>query len=206
MSKNITINGKNYNGVSKINALVQGSTTEYAEFVDVDEVETGGNDVVLTTKTITANGTYSAADDNADGFSAVTVNVPTGGNTGEVANFPFPHNNIQTGSFTPTEDETSHSITCNFAPRGFMCIVADLDTNPPDNATQYSGIAWFYLENSVGGAFIGFRSGGRNKLPFNATADKSTKDGNTITIHGNVINDSQRILAGRTYNWVAWDY
>ena len=37
----------------------------------------GGNDSPeLITKTVTANGTYSAADDNADGYSAVTVNVP----------------------------------------------------------------------------------------------------------------------------------
>jgi len=37
----------------------------------------------LITKNITANGTYNAASDNADGFSAVVVNVPTsGGNLG----------------------------------------------------------------------------------------------------------------------------
>lgn len=37
----------------------------------------GGNDSPeLITKTVTANGTYSAAADNADGYSAVTVNVP----------------------------------------------------------------------------------------------------------------------------------
>lgn len=31
----------------------------------------------LTTKTITQNGTYSAVNDNADGYNTVTVNVPT---------------------------------------------------------------------------------------------------------------------------------
>ena len=34
---------------------------------------------VLTTKTITANGTYNAADDDANGYSSVTVNVSGGG-------------------------------------------------------------------------------------------------------------------------------
>lgn len=34
---------------------------------------------VLTTKTITANGTYDAEDDNADGYSSVEVNVPSSG-------------------------------------------------------------------------------------------------------------------------------
>ena len=33
----------------------------------------------LTTKTITENGTYDAEDDNADGYSSVTVNVPSSG-------------------------------------------------------------------------------------------------------------------------------
>lgn len=34
-----------------------------------------GEEIVLTTKTITQNGTYNAADDNADGYSSVTVAV-----------------------------------------------------------------------------------------------------------------------------------
>ena len=33
----------------------------------------------LVAKTITANGTYNASDDNVDGFSSVVVNVPSGG-------------------------------------------------------------------------------------------------------------------------------
>ena len=36
----------------------------------------GGSPAVLTEKSVTANGTYSAADDNADGYSSVTVAVP----------------------------------------------------------------------------------------------------------------------------------
>ena len=38
-----------------------------------------GGSATLITKTIIANGTYSASDDSADGYSEVTVNVPTGG-------------------------------------------------------------------------------------------------------------------------------
>ena len=40
----------------------------------------------LTTKTITLNGSYSAQYDNADGYSAVTVNVANGASMTEVAN------------------------------------------------------------------------------------------------------------------------
>ena len=38
-----------------------------------------GGSATLITKTITANGTYSASDDSADGYSSVTVNVPSSG-------------------------------------------------------------------------------------------------------------------------------
>lgn len=36
----------------------------------------GGDESVLIEKSVTANGVYSAADDSADGYSQVTVNVP----------------------------------------------------------------------------------------------------------------------------------
>lgn len=60
----------------------------------VDLPKTGGGTVrfsegepsALTTKTITLNGSYSAEDDSADGYSAVTVNVQGGASMTEVAN------------------------------------------------------------------------------------------------------------------------
>jgi hypothetical protein len=58
---------KNYFQIIKDGILVDGS---------------GGGDApapVLIEKSVTENGTYSAADDEADGYSSVTVNVPSGG-------------------------------------------------------------------------------------------------------------------------------
>lgn len=46
----------------------------------------GGGGAILTTKTITDNGVYNAIDDNADGYSRVTVNVQKGGLNGTVMN------------------------------------------------------------------------------------------------------------------------
>ena len=37
----------------------------------------GGSEPDLITKTIYANGTYDAEDDNADGYSSITVAIPT---------------------------------------------------------------------------------------------------------------------------------
>ena len=46
--------------------------------VKVEQQSGGGGGSTLITKTITANGTYNASSDNADGYSSVTVNVPAG--------------------------------------------------------------------------------------------------------------------------------
>lgn len=43
----------------------------------IGTIQTGGGGTTLITKTITANGTYNASSDNADGYSQVTVTVPT---------------------------------------------------------------------------------------------------------------------------------
>ena len=48
---------------------------------------TDANTFVLTTKTITENGTYNASADNADGYSQVTVDV-SGGGGGHSFTFP----------------------------------------------------------------------------------------------------------------------
>lgn len=42
----------------------------------INTIQTGGGGTTLITKTITANGTYNASSDNADGYSQVTVTVP----------------------------------------------------------------------------------------------------------------------------------
>ena len=39
----------------------------------------GGEAPVLVSKTVTANGTYAASADNADGYRSVTVVLPRGG-------------------------------------------------------------------------------------------------------------------------------
>jgi hypothetical protein len=45
----------------------------------VDKIIVGVHEANLVTKTISSNGTYNPADDNADGYSQVTVNVSGGG-------------------------------------------------------------------------------------------------------------------------------
>jgi len=64
----------------------------------------------LTTKTITANGTYNASSDGADGYSQVTVNVPTGGGSSmntQTAQSTTRRNNTALGSITSLTCETA---------------------------------------------------------------------------------------------------
>ena len=62
----------------------------------IGNIPTGGGGTLIT-KNITANGTYNAEDDNADGYSSVTVAVPG------VKKL--------TGSFTVGSNDTSHTIS-----------------------------------------------------------------------------------------------
>lgn len=61
------------------------------------------DEVTLITKTITANGTYSASNDSADGYSSVVVNVPTGSTP-----------TLQTKSVTPTKSQQTVSPDSNY--------------------------------------------------------------------------------------------
>ena len=67
----------------------------------VRNIPTG--EAVLITKNITANGTYSAQDDSADGYSSVTVNVPT----------PTPSLQSKSVNYTPTETAQSEEVTAD---------------------------------------------------------------------------------------------
>lgn len=51
----------------------------YTELQSVTVSTESGGQVALGTTTITENGVYAAASDNLDGYSIVTVTVPTGG-------------------------------------------------------------------------------------------------------------------------------
>ena len=198
------------------------------------KVDNGGGDtpVTLQSKTVDPKTTQQTvvADSSYTGLSGVTVNAVTNsidsniqasnikkgvsilgvtgtleqGGSGEtvVTNFPFPHNNIQVGSFTPTENELSHTITCNFEPKGFLCIIDD----PDEDAGAYAGVAWFYLCNAKGNGLTQcwYRNNSGKELTA-GTSGVITITDNTLTLSAEVIKNYY-FYAGRTYNWVAWDF
>ena len=86
-----------------------GATNDTASSVYVKIERQTTSSATLITKTITANGTYSAEDDDADGYSEVTVNVPSGGSS----------KNVQTAQSTTRRNNTALgsiiSLTCQTA-------------------------------------------------------------------------------------------
>lgn len=68
-------------------------------------------DKSLIAKTVTANGTYSAEDDDADGYSDVTVNVAGGAS------------NIVTGTFKGTTTGAAMDVTLNYSGSGYPIAV-----------------------------------------------------------------------------------
>lgn len=73
----------------------------YTELQSVTVPTESGGQAILGTTTITENGTYSAASDNLDGYSTVTVAVPTGGGTPTLQ------------SKTATPSESAQTITAD---------------------------------------------------------------------------------------------
>lgn len=93
--EDLSVGGITPTGTLSISANGTYDVTEYAS-AEV-AVPTEGSSSTLTTKTITANGTYSASDDSADGYSSVTVNVESSGeySTDDILNRIAPAGSIE---------------------------------------------------------------------------------------------------------------
>lgn len=90
-----------------------GKTASMTPIEMVDEIESisGGGPSTLIDKTITANGTYSAEDDDADGYSSVTVNVPSSAASSwtKVAETSYQVSTTSTSASTVATWATGHS-------------------------------------------------------------------------------------------------
>lgn len=81
-SANVNVpTGTTPTGTKQISITQNGTTTEnVTDYANAEiTVNVPSSSPSLGTKTITANGTYTASDDSLDGYSSVTVNVPTSG-------------------------------------------------------------------------------------------------------------------------------
>ena len=103
-----------------------GNTSQHT--IKIERLEFVDGPLNLIAKSVTANGTYNASSDNADGYSSVTVNVSGGGGGGLV---------YETGTYTPTEDIIRPTITFanTHTEPPFFAFIADA-TNVYDDTTS----------------------------------------------------------------------
>ena len=70
------------------------------------EIASGGGSATLAIKEITANGTYNASSDNADGYSQVTVNVPSQAGNAMNTQVAQGINRVATTSYTAVDGQS----------------------------------------------------------------------------------------------------
>ena len=114
-------------GTKSISA--NGTGIDVTNFASVD-VAVPSSSPTLITKSITANGTYNASSDSADGYSSVTVNVDGGGGGGE----PAPKKQI---NFIDYDGTILHSYT-----KTEWQSVSTLPSNPSHTGLTAQGWNW----------------------------------------------------------------
>ncbi len=105
-------------------ALISAGTEREGYFVNtsahtikVELLEFTGDATILSSKSITANGTYAASADSADGYASVTVNVPSSSPTLQAKTNINPTNSSQTVTPDSGYDGLS-SVQINAMPSG----------------------------------------------------------------------------------------
>ena len=183
-----------------------GTVTQDADgFLVLDDDPPAGP--TLITKSITANGTYNASSDNADGYSSVTVNVSGGGGGLE----------YETGTWTPSSDIADYTIpfanTHTTAPFYYLIydsgdsFVGVSGSNTMMALTTWSGgfkygnsVTWYgtarysYASSASGGGATAFNITDTNTLSLYTSSTG-------IRAYAN--NDTRYWRAGRTYKWIA---
>lgn len=132
MSATVTYKGSTIGTASNSTLTLYTAGTWVEDDIEITDVTSGGGST-LGTKTITANGTYSASSDGYDGYSSVTVTVPSVAPTG-TKQISITQNG------TTTEDVTSYAtaeITVNVSGGGGYS-VDDIAAGAPSGAITIS--------------------------------------------------------------------
>lgn len=146
--------------------------------VKVERIEFVDGPLDLISKSITANGTYSASSDSADGYSSVTVNVPTGGGTYQAKTNISPTTSSQT--ITPDSGyDALSSVQIDAMPTG----TAGTPTATKGSVSNHSVTVTPSVTNATG-----YITGG-------------TKSGTAVTVSASeLVSGSETKTANGTYN------
>ena len=143
--------------------IPQGSTSDDLATL-IGSIQTGGGST-LVQKNITLNGTYDPDDDNADGYSAVTVNVQGGASMSEVAN-AYGTELVITSAPGSAPSATRHTLYFEYEDESTETVYAYYDdaligtaitaTTPTTHSSktvtlaQLDGVTWYSYTPSTG--------------------------------------------------------
>lgn len=123
----------------------------------INSIPQSGTTPTLVTKTITANGTYSASSDNADGFSRVDVNVPSTAPT--------------LASLTVTPSTTAQTLTVPSGTDGYNTVKVSAVTSAIDPDITAGNIKSGVEILGVTGSYNGTTPSGTKTITANGTYD-----------------------------------
>lgn len=213
MTATITYKGNTLATASNNTKVLETEGTYLEDDITITDVT---SIATLITKSITANGTYNASSDSADGYSSVTVNVSGGGGTGLV---------YETGTYTPTSDRRTPNISFanSHSTRPFFASIFDMSSSTPSTNSMlglilisYYDLFETHIEISSTLLYYGMRQQ-FYKGSSGATASSSNISSLTDTMSSTCIqyyisnteftpnsgSDSRLWRSGRTYKWIA---
>lgn len=156
---------------------------EHLEFVD--------GPLNLISKSVTANGTYNASSDNADGYSSVTVNVPSGSSDPDIPTF--------------TTDASETVVTCDKTYAQCLALIqggdrrafADIGGTIQGTVTAHTlqgttgeTLRYYYIHDGVPSAVVAYEIDGTLTLTHapDTVQSLSVTENGTYNASGNVWN------------------
>ena len=144
--------------------------------IKIERLDLLNSGVTLLQKSVTANGTYDPASDNADGFSQVIVNISGGAS------------NVVTGTFKGTTTGAAMDVTLNYSGSGYPVAILIYPNEGPYNSSSGS----FY--NTVQRYAAAFYSFAKSEIDTSPTY-ASTGSNNTAVIMRRYKNSSSNATA-----------
>ena len=124
------------------------ATQNSANLADCIDSISGGS-ATLITKNITQNGTYNASSDNADGYSSVTVNVPSSGGVG------IPREVDSHGIYSKPQSQFTFSLPSNATDIGPDVLEGALANCGTLKSVDLSSLTTLSYTNAMKNAFQG---------------------------------------------------
>lgn len=130
-------------------------------------------------KVITANGTYAASSDSLDGYSSVTVNVPSGGSS--------PNLQSKTVTYTPSTSTQTETITADAGYDGLSSVGVAVSPIPSEyvvpSGSQTITENGTYDVSSIASAVVNVASGGGDTSKTYIIKDGKIQQGFSFSVY-----------------------